>query len=117
MNAYKGFKCGKWVDEIDVNNFILENYTEYTGNESFLAGPTEATTKLWSLLTEMFKEEKQRGVYDAETRIPSQIDSYGAGYLDKDLEKIVGVQTDKPLKRAIFPNGGLRMVKIGRAHV
>ena len=111
MNAYKGFKCGKWVDEIDVNNFILENYTEYTGNESFLAGPTEATTKLWSLLTEMFKEEKQRGVYDAETRIPSQIDSYGAGYLDKDLEKIVGVQTDKPLKRAIFPNGGLRMVK------
>ena len=111
MNAYEGFNCGKWVDEIDVNSFILANYSEYTGDESFLAGPTDATTKLWEILSDMFKEEKERGVYDAETRIPSQIDSYPAGYLDKNLEKIVGVQTDKPLKRAIFPNGGLRMVK------
>ena len=111
MNAHEGFKSGKWVEEIDVNSFILENYTEYTGDESFLAAPTDATTQLWSQLSEMFKVEKEKGVYDAETSIPSQIDSYPAGYINKELETIVGVQTDKPLKRAIFPNGGLRMVK------
>ncbi len=111
MNAYEGFKSGKWVDEINVNDFILSNYTEYTGDESFLVGPTDATKTLWNILLEKFKVEKEKGVYDAETRIPSQIDSYPAGYIDKDLEKIVGVQTDAPLKRAIFPNGGLRMVK------
>ena len=111
MNAYKGFKSGKWMEEIDVNNFILSNYTEYTGDESFLVGPTDATKALWNILLDKFKVEKEKGVYDAETRIPSQIDSYPAGYIDKDLETIVGVQTDAPLKRAIFPNGGLRMVK------
>ena len=111
MNAHEGFKSGKWVEEIDVNSFILENYTEYTGDESFLAAPTDATTQLWSQLSEMFKVEKEKGVYDAETSIPSQIDSYPAGYINKEFETIVGVQTDKPLKRAIFPNGGLRMVK------
>lgn len=111
MEAYKEFKGSKWKESIDVNNFILENYTEYTGNADFLAGPTAATKQLWSLLENMFVEEKKNGVYDAETTIPSQIDAYGAGYISKDLEKIVGVQTDKPLKRAIFPNGGLRMVK------
>ena len=111
MNAYEGFKIGKWVDQIDVNNFIAENYTEYTGDESFLAGPTAATKQLWDTLSEMFIIEKEKGVYDAETRIPSQIDSHDAGYINKDLETIVGLQTDKPLKRGIFPNGGLRMVK------
>ncbi|NDV68115.1 formate C-acetyltransferase [Dysgonomonas sp. 25] len=111
MEAYKDFKGTKWQEKIDVNNFILENYTEYTGSDEFLAGPTEATKQLWAQLSEMFKEEKAKGVYDAETSLPSQIDAYGAGYIDKNLEKIVGVQTDKPLKRAIFPNGGLRMVK------
>lgn len=111
MNAYEGFKIGKWVDQIDVNNFIAENYTEYTGDESFLAGPTAATKQLWDTLSEMFVIEKEKGVYDAETRIPSQIDSHDAGYINKDLETIVGLQTDKPLKRGIFPNGGLRMVK------
>ena len=110
MEAYRNFKGTKWQNEININNFILENYTEYSGNESFLEGPTEATNQLWKLLSEMFLEEKKNGIYDAETRIPSQIDAYGAGYINKDLEKIVGVQTDKPLKRAIFPNGGLRMV-------
>jgi len=111
MSAYQGFKGTKWKEEINVNNFINENYTEYTGDESFLEGPTDATQKLWSQLSEMFVEEKKKGVYDAETRLPSQIDAYGAGYINKGLEKIVGVQTDKPLKRAIFPNGGLRMVQ------
>lgn len=111
MNAYEGFKSGKWIDQIDVNDFILQNYSEYTGDESFLAGPTAATTQLWDSLSEMFKIEKERGIYDAETRIPSQIDSHDAGYINKDLETIVGLQTDKPLKRGIFPNGGLRMVK------
>ena len=111
MEAYRNFKGTKWQNEININNFILENYTEYSGNESFLEGPTEATNQLWKLLSEMFLEEKKNGIYDAETRIPSQIDAYGAGYINKDLEKIVGVQTDKPLKRAIFPNGGLRMVQ------
>ncbi len=111
MDSYTGFNGTRWKKDIDVNNFILENYTEYTGDENFLSAPTDATNKLWKLLSEMFLIEKAKGVYDAETRIPSQIDAYGAGYIDKDLEKIVGIQTDKPLKRAIFPNGGLRMVK------
>lgn len=111
MEAYKGFKGNKWQEKIDINNFILENYTEYTGDEAFLEGATEATSQLWAKLSEMFILEKKNGIYDAETRLPSQIDTYGAGYIDKDLEKIVGVQTDKPLKRGIFPNGGLRMVQ------
>lgn len=113
MDSYKGFKSGKWNEEIDVSNFIKSNYIEYTGDESFLAKPTEATNQLWKQLSEMFKVEREKGIYDAETRIPSQIDAYGAGYINKDLETIVGLQTDKPLKRGIFPNGGLRMVEQG----
>lgn len=113
MDAYQGFKDGKWKDEINVSDFIRQNYTEYRGNESFLCGPTDATMQLWNQLTAMFKVEREKGIYDAETKIPSQIDAYGPGYINKDLEKIVGVQTDKPLKRAIFPNGGLRMVQQG----
>ena len=111
MDAWRGFKEGNWKDNIDVTEFIRLNYTEYLGDDSFLEGPTEATTKLWKELSEKFKVEREKGIYDAETKIPSQIDAYGAGYIDKDLEKIVGLQTDAPLKRAIFPNGGLRMVK------
>lgn len=111
MEAYKGFKGQIWKDEININDFILQNYTEYTGDESFLSGPTEATNTLWTKLSEMFVVEKEKGVYDAETKTPSQVDAYGPGYIDRSLEKIVGVQTDKPLKRGIFPNGGLRMVE------
>ncbi len=113
MDLYKGFKDGIWKEEIDVTDFILQNYTEYTGDESFLAKPTKATDQLWKTLSEMFKIEREKGIYDAETKIPSQIDAYGPGYIQKDLEKIVGLQTDKPLKRGIFPNGGLRMVEQG----
>ena len=113
MEAYKGFKEGKWLEEINVTDFIMSNYTPYTGDESFLAPATEATNQLRDQLSGMFKEERAKGIYDAETRIPSQIDAYGAGYINQDLEKIVGLQTDKPLKRGIFPNGGLRMVEQG----
>ena len=111
MDAWRGFKEGNWKDNIDVTEFIRLNYTEYLGDDSFLEGPTEATTELWKSLSEKFKVEREKGIYDAETKIPSQIDAYGAGYINKDLEQIVGLQTDAPLKRAIFPNGGLRMVK------
>ena len=111
MEAWRGFKEGNWNKVNDVTDFIRLNYTEYTGDESFLEGPTEATTALWKNLSEKFKIEREKGIYDTETKIPSQIDAYGPGYIDKDLEKIVGLQTDAPLKRAIFPNGGLRMVK------
>ncbi len=111
MDCYQGFKEGLWTTQINVSDFIRNNYTEYSGDESFLTEPTEATKQLWKKLSEMFKVERAKGIYDAETKIPSQIDAYGAGYLDKKLEQIVGLQTDKPLKRAIFPNGGLRMVE------
>ncbi len=113
MDSYKGFKEGTWTTEINVSDFIKQNYTEYTGDESFLSGPTTATKQLWDTLSEMFRIEREKGIYDAETKIPSQIDAYGPGYINKDLEKIVGLQTDKPLKRGIFPNGGLRMVEQG----
>lgn len=113
MDSYKGFKEGKWLNEINVNDFILQNYTPYTGNETFLTPATKATNQLWIQLSEMFKVERKKGIYDAETKIPSQIDAYGPGYINKELEKIVGLQTDKPLKRGIFPNGGLRMVEQG----
>ena len=113
MEATIGFKPGVWQKEINVSDFIKNNYTEYTGDETFLAGPTEATDQLWAQLSEMFKVEREKGIHNAETKKPSQIDAYGAGYINKDLEKIVGLQTDAPLKRAIFPNGGIRMVEDG----
>ena len=111
MEAWRGFKSGEWQDSINVSNFIKHNYTEYLGDESFLEGPTDNTKKLWDILSGMLKIEREKGIYDAETKIPSKIDAYGAGYISKDLETIVGLQTDAPLKRAIFPNGGLRMVE------
>ena len=111
MEAWRDFKDGEWQKSINVSNFIKNNYTEYLGDESFLEGPTENTKKLWDILSGMLKIEREKGIYDAETKIPSKIDAYGAGYIDKNLETIVGLQTDAPLKRAIFPNGGLRMVE------
>ena len=111
MEAWRDFKDGEWQKRINVSNFIKNNDTEYLGDESFLEGPTENTKKLQDILSGMLKIEREKGIYDAETKIPSKIDAYGAGYISKDLETIVGLQTDAPLKRAIFPNGGLRMVK------
>lgn len=111
--AWESFKGDAWKKSINVRNFIQENYNPYEGDDSFLEGATEASTKLWEKLSEMFKEERAKGVYDAETKTPSAVDAYGAGYIEKELETIVGLQTDAPLKRGIFPNGGLRMVKGG----
>ncbi len=111
QKAWRHFQEGNWAQTIDVTDFIKKNYQEYLGDESFLKGPTENTKKLWDILSVMLKEEREKGIYDAETKIPSRIDAYGPGYIKKELETIVGLQTDAPLKRAIFPNGGLRMVK------
>ncbi len=109
--AWKGFKGDLWKKEINVRDFIMNNYTPYEGDDSFLVSSTERTKKVWNKLTEMFKEEQSKGVYDAETKFPQEIDTYGPGYIDKDNEVIVGLQTDKPLKRGIFPKGGIRMVE------
>lgn len=109
--AWKGFKGELWRNEINVRDFIMNNYTPYEGDDSFLVASTERTKKVWNKLTEMFKVEQAKGVYDAETRLPQEIDTYGPGYIDKDNEVIVGLQTDAPLKRGIFPKGGIRMVE------
>lgn len=112
QKAWEGFKPGKWQEEVDVRDFILKNFTPYTGDESFLEGPTEATKKLWEQVMELSKKEREAGgVLDADTKVVSTITSHGPGYLDKDLEKIVGFQTDKPFKRALMPFGGIRMAK------
>ncbi len=118
MTDYKqwnGFKGKKWRDEIDTRNFIQNNYTPYDGDESFLAGPTDATNKLWAKLQEYQKEERAKGgVLDMDTDIVSGITSHKPGYIDesmKDLEQVVGLQTDKPLKRAFMPFGGIRMAE------
>lgn len=114
FEAWDGFKPGKWSEdgEINTRDFIQKNYTPYEGDGSFLAGPTDATKKLWSEVLELLEQERKNGgVLDADTEIISQINSHPAGYIDKDLEKIVGLQTDKPLKRALMPFGGIRMAE------
>ena len=111
LKEWSGFKSGTWEQEVDVRDFIQKNYTPYEGCESFLEGPTENTNKLWEKTMELCKEETAKGVLDAETKIPASITAYGPGYLNKDTEQIVGFQTDKPLKRAIMPFGGLAVVK------
>ena len=111
MKYWNGFKGDLWQKEINVRDFIQCNYTPYEGDESFLVKSTENTKKVWDKLTEMFKEERAKGIYDAETKKPQAIDAYGPGYIEKDSEVIVGLQTDAPLKRGIYPKGGLRMVK------
>ncbi|MCT7957096.1 formate C-acetyltransferase [Laspinema palackyanum] len=111
--GWQGFVTGKWGKEIDVRDFIQKNYNPYQGDETFLAEATERTTTLWKKVTELMKEERSKGVLDAETKIPASITAYGPGYIDRELERIVGLQTDKPLKRAIMPYGGIRIVKAG----
>ena len=106
------FVGGKWQNEINVRDFIQRNYTLYEGDSSFLAPPTEATKKLWKKCTDLFKKERENGgVVDMDTKIVSTITSHKAGYIDKSLEKIVGLQTDKPLKRSLQPFGGIRMAQ------
>lgn len=106
------FVGGKWQQEINVRDFIQKNYTPYDGDSSFLAEPTGATTKLWQECCDLLKKERENGgVLDMDTKIVSTITSHGAGYIDKDLETIVGLQTDKPLKRSMQPFGGIRMAE------
>ena len=113
--AWRGFTGNRWTDEVNVREFIQNNYTNYDGDESFLVAPTEATDKLWGRLQELQKEERARGgVLECETEVVSSLTAYGPGYIDermKDLETIVGLQTDKPLKRAFMPYGGIRMAQ------
>ena len=113
MKEWDGFEGRLWKEEINVRQFIQDNYTPYEGYESFLEGPTEATDKLWGALQKLQKEERAKGgVLDMDTKIVSSITSHDAGYIDeslKDLEKVVGLQTDKPLKRAFMPYGGIKM--------
>lgn len=112
---WRGFTGTKWLDEVNMREFIQANYTGYDGDAEFLANPTEATDKLWGKLKELQKEERAKGgVLDMETEIVSSMTAYGAGYIDesmKDLEKVVGLQTDKPLKRAFMPYGGIKMAE------
>lgn len=111
-NEWKEFKGGRWETEIDVRDFIMNNYTPYDGDDSFLKGPTADTTALWNEVLELSKKEREAGgVLDMDTKVVSTILSHGPGYLDKDKETIVGFQTDKPFKRALMPYGGIRMAK------
>ena len=109
--SWAGFKGDLWRKEINVRDFIQNNYTPYEGDDSFLKPSSEKTRKVWNKLTEMFKTEREKGVYDAETKLPQGITTYGPGYIDRENEVIVGLQTDAPLKRGIFPKGGIRMVE------
>ncbi|MGL6121359.1 MAG: formate C-acetyltransferase [Fusobacteriaceae bacterium] len=109
--AWNGFTGDAWKAEISVRDFIQSNYTPYTEDESFLTGASDNTKAVWNKLTEMFKIENEKGVYDVETRTPQSIDTYGPGYIIKDAESIVGLQTDGALKRGIYPKGGLKMVE------
>ena len=116
FEQWEGFEGSLWKEEVNVRDFIQKNYTVYDGDESFLAGPTDATNKLWGILQGLQKEERAKGgVLDMETKVVSGITSYGPGYIseaDKDLEKVVGLQTDKPLKRAFMPFGGIKMAEL-----
>ena len=110
FKEWDGFTEGRWTKCINVRDFIQKNYTPYDGDSSFLAGPTEATKTLWSEVLDLMKKEREAGgVLDMDTKVVSSLVSHGAGYIHKDLEKIVGLQTDKPFKRALMPYGGLNM--------
>ena len=112
VKAWEGFKTNKWQEEINVRDFINLNYTPYEGDDSFLAPATDRTNRMWKKVAELMKQERaNNGLLDADTSVVSSITSHGAGYIDKDEEIIVGLQTDKPLKRALMPYGGYRMVE------
>lgn len=108
---WQGFTSGKWTEEVNVRDFIQKNYTVYTGDASFLANATERTTNLWAKVCDLMKQEREKGILDVDTKVPTSITAHAPGFLDKDLEQIIGFQTDKPLKRAIMPFGGIRVVK------
>src|SRR6185369_3550339 len=106
---WEGFNTGLWQNEINVRDFIQQNYEPYEGDESFLAGPTLRTENIWDQLNQLFVEERRKGVLDI-SQIPTSITAPAQGYIDRDNAVIVGLQTDAPLKRAIMPNGGFRMI-------
>ena len=110
---WQGFTEGSWTREINVRDFIQKNYTPYEGSTEFLVAPTARTQQLWQEVLELMKLEREKGVLDVDTKIPTAIAAHDAGYIDRELEQIVGLQTDKPLKRAIMPYGGIRVVKAG----
>ncbi|MEG4116787.1 formate C-acetyltransferase [Microcoleus sp. N9_B4] len=110
---WHGFTEGNWTKEVNVRDFIQKNYTPYEGNAEFLTAPTEKTQQLWHQVLELMKQEREKGVLDVDTKVPTSITAHAAGYIDRDLEQIVGLQTDRPLKRAIMPFGGIRVVKAG----
>jgi len=110
---WQGFTVGSWTKEINIRDFIQKNYTPYEGTAEFLVAPTTRTQQLWSEVLELMKLERQKGVLDVDTKVPAGITAHDAGYINRELELIVGLQTDKPLKRAIMPNGGIRVVKSG----
>ena len=113
---WKDFIPGVWSKAIDVRDFIQRNYKPYEGDGSFLVGPTERTEKLWNQVLKLYEEEREKGgMIDADTSVATHITAHKPGYIDKDLETIVGLQTDKPLKRALFPYGGLRTAKSAAA--
>ncbi|PGH47165.1 formate C-acetyltransferase [Streptomyces sp. Ru87] len=113
LAAWRGFRGRPWRDRIDVRDFIQANYTPYEGDAAFLSGPTARTRAIWEKVSALFPEERRKGILDADTAIPSTITSHRPGWIDRERELIVGLQTDAPLKRAIMPNGGLRMVENG----
>jgi formate C-acetyltransferase len=110
---WHGFTEGSWTREVNVRDFINKNYTPYLGNAEFLAAATPRTQQLWQEVLELMKLEREKGVLDVDTKVPTSITAHEAGYIDRELEQIVGLQTDKPLKRAIMPYGGIRVVKAG----
>lgn len=110
--GWEGFVTGHWASEIDVRDFIQKNYKPYEGDDSFLAGPTDKTKRLWETLDSNYLSvERKRRVYDVDTDTPADIDAFKPGYISEDDDVIVGLQTDTPLKRAMMPNGGWRMVE------
>ena len=113
--AWHGFAEGSWRTSIDVADFVRRNRTPFDGDATFLSGPTERTNIVWGAVSSLFPEERARGIYDVDTATPAGITAFPPGYIDKDRELVVGLQTDAPLKRAIMPNGGLRMVEDGLA--
>src|SRR3954462_5347000 len=113
QDPWRSFNAGDWKTSIDVRGFIIRNFTPYSGDGKFLAGPTARTKPVWAKLQPYFKEEQKKGVLAVDAKNPSTLLAHKAGYIDRDNELIVGLQTDAPLKRAIFPYGGLRMVESG----
>ncbi|MFI7210355.1 formate C-acetyltransferase [Micromonospora maritima] len=111
VDPWRGFRDGPWRETVDVADFVRRNHEPYTGDATFLTGPTERTLAVWDRLRAMFPEERRRGVYDVDAATPSTITSHAPGYVDRERELIVGLQTDAPLRRAIMPAGGLRMVE------